>query len=147
MRLSGIGAAVLLALAATGLSGCHSNYYDYGTLPTVDTSSNFSGTIAAGSGGVFQVFVAHAGIIEVKLTALEPDKTLKLTMSVGAYDQYYGSCDNQTNAQTVGVDSGTLTGLATATTTLCVTLSDPNGVIPTGATETYTINVKRTPQG
>jgi hypothetical protein len=147
MRLSGIRAAVLLALAATGLSGCHSSYYNYGTLPSVDTSTDFSGTIAAGSAGVYQVFVAQAGIIDVKLTELKPDGTLKLTMSVGAYDQYYGSCDNQTNTRTVGVDSSPLTGLATATTTLCVSLADPNKVIPTGATETYTIKVTRTPQG
>ena len=142
MKWSGVGRLLVAVVAATALAGCHSSLLTAVTPPTVDLSSTFTGQLTA-SGTSYQTFLAKPGTVTVSLTSLTPDSTLTITMAIGVYNQYYLTCtDLITNDNTkVGTS---LQGLATATTALCVRLTDTSGVVPS-AGDTYIITVTRVP--
>ena len=140
MKWSAFRSPLLVATVAAALAGCASNAVT--PTPPGQTTDTFTGTLTTGSslpspGGLPLVFTAKAGQVDVKLTTVSPDGTLKFNMYVGVYNVYYGSCTPTVSNDTVGV-GGTLSGLATATTTLCISITDPN-VIPAGVSESITI--------
>ena len=137
MRWSGFRSLLLVVLAAAALAGCASNTATTPAPPPVLTTDTFTSTLTP-SGNNYSTFVAKTGQVTVTLTSLSPDSTLKLTMTIGVYSAYYGCATPVTGSDTAGVGTQ-LIGLATATTSLCISLSDPNGVIPTAAGESYTI--------
>jgi hypothetical protein len=139
MRWSGFRSLLLVALAAAAPAGCASNTTSP-TPPPVLTTETFTGTLSPAGSSAY-AFTAKSGQVIVTLYSLTPDDpTLKLSMSVGVYNAYYGQCTALTGNGAIRV-GGQVIGLATATTTLCVQLSDP-GVIPAGVTEAFVIKAE-----
>ena len=139
MKWSGFRSLLLVALVVAAVAGCAENP---GTTPTppVLTTETFTGTLANGAATYFN-FIGKSGNVTATLTALTPDTTLKMTMTLGVYDSYYLTCQPISGSDAVGVGNSVV-GLATATTSLCVTIGDPAQVIPTGVTESFTIKVE-----
>ncbi len=140
MRWSGFSSLLLVALAAAALVGCASNAATSPTPTPVLTTDTFTSTLGP-SGSTLHTFIAKSGQVTVTLVSLSPNSTLKLTMTVAVYSAYYGCGTPVTGSDTAGVGTE-LIGLATATTALCISISDPAGVIPTGVTEAYTITAE-----
>jgi hypothetical protein len=138
MRWSGFRSLLLVALAAAAPAGCASNTTSP-TPPPVLTTETFTGTISR-TGNSAYAFTAKSGQVTVTLFSLTPDSTLKLSLSLGVYNPYYGQCTALTGNGAIAV-GGQLIGLATATTSLCVQIADTSN-IPAGATETFVIKAE-----
>jgi hypothetical protein len=136
MRWSGFRSLALVVLVAAALAGCASNTVTAPTEPVL-TTETFTGSLGP-AGSTSYYFVAKSGQVTVTLDSLSPDTTMKFTMSIGVYNAYYGCGTPVTGSNTMGVSSE-LVGLASATTSLCISIADSSGVIPTGATESFVI--------
>ena len=137
MKWSGFRSLLLVVVVAAALAGCGTNQ-GISTTPTpVLITDTFTGQLTP-SGGTSYTFTAKSGQVTVKLTSLSPDLTGKLTMTISTYSAYYGCGNPVMGSDTTGVGTQ-LIGLATATTSLCVSISDPASVIPTGSGESFTI--------
>jgi hypothetical protein len=133
MRPSRFGSLLLVALLATALAGCSSTTVTQPTPPPVLTTDTFTGTLTP-SGTNYYTFIAKSGTVAVALTSIGPDPTLKIGMTIGVYSLL--TCSTVIDNSAVGVGTQ-LVGLATATTSMCISVYDP-GTIPTGATVTFT---------
>ncbi len=139
MRWSGIRSLLVVALVAAALAGCSS---DTGTTPTPPSgpiTETLTGTLLT-SATSYHTLTVKTGQVTATLTALSPGATLKLTLIIGVYNPYYGTCTPVAGNDAAGVGIPVM-GLATATTNLCFSLGDPVPVIPAGVTENYTITV------
>lgn len=139
MKWSGFGSpllAALVVLAATALTGCTSNATSPTTPPTL-TTETFTGTMST-SGTNTYLFYAKSGQVTVTLASVTPDSTLAYSLAVGTYSAAYLICTPAMENDSIKVGQP-LISLATATTAVCVTISDFNSVIPSGVTESYTI--------
>jgi hypothetical protein len=139
MKWSGIQALLLVALAAAALAGCGTNQGTSVTPTPVLTTETFTGQLTP-SGSSYYTFVAKPGQVTVTLLSMTPAlaPTLKLTMTIGVYNGLYLTCTPVTGNDSTSVGTQLL-GLATATTSLCIALTDPSAVIPTGSSESFTI--------
>ncbi len=135
MRSLGVKTLLLVAVAVAA-AGCASNTETVIPTPTL-TTETFTGTLTT-SGSAQYFFIARAGQVDVKLDTFSPGTTLKLTVEIGVYNTYYGLCNPVVTYDNV-VEKMTVSGLATATTAICVVLWDTSNVIPSGVTENYTI--------
>jgi hypothetical protein len=137
MKWSGFRSLLLVVVVAAALAGCGANQGTSTTPTPVLTTETFTSQLTP-SGSSYYTFVAKSGQVTVTLATLSPDSTLKLSMVIGVYSALYLTCTPVMGNDSAGVGTQ-LIGLATATTSLCIALSDPAGVIPTSGGETFTI--------
>ena len=137
MTWSGFRSLLLAALVGVALAGCGTNQ-ETTTIPTpVQVTDTFTGMITP-AGTVTFAFTAKTGAVTVTLVSLSPDHDVKLSMAIGTYSPYYLTCSPVTANTSIG-EKGIMEGLTTATTSICIQLSDPAGAIPTPTGDTFTI--------
>lgn len=135
--------AAMIAFLAAAAASCGSNPYAAYIPTTVDQTATFTGTLSP-SGTATQIFYVKSGKVTVTLTSITPDSTASYGFIVGIYNPYYLSCAPVTT-NAAAKQGQSLQGLATATTALCVQITDSNNAIPTGTTDAYTITVTSVP--
>jgi len=103
--------------------------------PVEKVTDTFTGTLAP-QGFVVHTFQAKAaGTVTTTLTAVGPDSTLVLGVSVGTWDGF--TCTSVVGSQTAQLGS-VLVGTATAAVNLCVYVYDVGNIIDSA---TYTVQV------
>lgn len=105
------------------------------TPPVENVTETFSGTVAPQGSALHTFQVKAAGTVTTTLTAVGPDSTLTLGLSVGVWDGFI--CGSVIGSQTAQLGS-VFIGTATAPIYLCVTVYDAGTVVESA---TYTVQV------
>jgi len=130
---------VLIVPLAVAVSGC-GDTTDPITIPTpIEVTESFSGTVGQG-GSSYHVVNARVGTVTLTMTAIGPDPSATVGMSIGVLNQI--ACTSVMENPTARVGSQ-LVGTATGLTTLCVRMYDP-GSFASENTLSYEIAVKYT---
>jgi len=132
-----VRAFAVAALLAVSAWAC-----DETTTPTTPTptpvekvTDTFTGTLAPQGSAVHTFQVQAAGTVTTTLTAVGPDNTLTLGLSVGVWDGFI--CASVVGSQTAQQGS-VFIGTATAAVNLCVTVYDVGTVADSA---TYSVQV------
>jgi uncharacterized membrane protein len=130
---------VLIVPLAVAVSGC-GDTTDPITIPTpIEVTESFSGTVGQG-GASFHVVNARVGTVTLTMTAIGPDPSATVGMSIGVLNQIACTAVMENSTARVGSQ---LVGTATGLTTLCVRMYDP-GSFALENTLSYEITVKYT---
>jgi hypothetical protein len=132
-----LGALLVVAPLTILAAGCSDNS---ATIPSVvgpvETTEKLEGALTPG-GVMYHVVTARIGQVTLAMKGIGPDPALKLGMSIGVYSTLSCTALIDNAASTLGTQ---LTGVATTTTSLCVSVYDP-GTLPADSTITYELAI------
>ncbi len=135
LRSRTIRALLLLAPLAAGCGGDDDN--NTPTAPTpVAVTETLSGTLTPNGGRTHEFVVQQAGTVTVKLTALAPDGTISIGLSLGTWN---GAVCQAILANDKAALNTTLTGNAQQTGLFCARVYDAAGSL-TASTD-YTVDI------
>ena len=135
MRSRTFGALLLLAPLAAGCGGDNSPNTPTGPTPVAVTET-LSGTLTPNGGRTHEFVVQQAGTVTVKLSALAPDDTVNIGLSLGTWN---GAVCSAILANDKAALNTTLTGSAQQTGLFCARVFDAAGSL-TASTD-YTIDI------
>ena len=145
MRPSALGAVLLVVSVALAAAGCSDTInVTPPTEPSVPVTTEpvtetFSGTFGQ-AGLSYHVVSARVGLVTLTMTAIGPDSSTTIGMSIGVLNSL--ACSSVMDNLDARVGSQ-LVGTATGVTTLCVKLYD-SGTLALDQTVTYEVSVKYT---
>jgi len=135
LRFRTFGALLLLAPLAAGCGGDNSN--NTPTAPTpVAVTETVNGTLTANGGRTHEFVVQQAGTVTVKLSALAPDDTINIGLSLGTWN---GAVCTAILANDKAALNTTVTGSAQQTGLFCARVYDAAGSL-TASTD-YTLDI------
>jgi hypothetical protein len=129
----------LLLAASLAASACGDDTPTNPTDPTapVAVTETFSENLNPNGGRTHEFSVTRAGTVTARLTALAPDDTVTIGLSIGTWNG--SSCQIIIAKDNATLTAGTVIGTATGTGLFCVRLYDVGAL--TASTE-YTITVE-----
>lgn len=132
-----LGASLLAASLAAATAGCTNNATTV-TAPSqeVETTIKFDGALTPG-GSDYHLLTTRQGNVTATMNGIGPDATLTLGLAVGVYSGL--SCVSLTDDPTAKIGDQ-LSGLATATTQLCIRVYDA-GTVPANSSVSYQVSV------
>lgn len=133
---------LLLALAA-GVAGCDDNNTDIPTTPTNPSpttptvTETFTGTLTRNGASSTAFSATAGGTVTATLTTLEPDGTIPVGLSLGAWTG--SACQVSGISNDAAVQGTVVTGTVTSAAALCVRIYDAAEKV--SGTMNYTITV------
>jgi len=135
---------ILLVALVAGVAGCDDNTPTTPTTPNTPTTpgatttETFSGTLNLNGAQTFPFTAGAGGTIAATLTAVGPDATVPIGLSIGPWS-------GSTCATAISNDSATqgtiVTGTVTAAAALCVRVYDAAAKVPAAQPLSFTITV------
>jgi hypothetical protein len=135
LRFRTFGALLLLAPLAAGCGGDNSNNTPTGPEPVAVTET-VNGTLTPNGGRTHEFVVQQAGTVTVKLSALAPDDTINIGLSLGTWN---GAVCTAILANDKAALNTAVTGSAQQTGLFCARVYDSAGSLTTSTD--YTLDI------
>jgi hypothetical protein len=129
--------SLLLAASLAAACGDDTPTTPTDTTPPVAITEEFSETLNPNGGRTHEFPVDRAGTVTARLTALAPDDTVTVGLSLGTWNG--SSCKIEIAKDDATLTAGTVIGTATGTGLLCVRIYDVGDL--TASTD-YTVTVE-----